>query len=336
MYSAGMIESKKEESKTLDIWPSSVDPLGEALHFLHMDSVLYSRSELTAPWGLEIPSFPSCFLFHIVLSGKCWLEMDGRAPTLLRSGDFALIPVGNGHQLLSEIGVSATNLFDAPSQMISERYELLRLDGGGEPTSMICVVVRFEHPAAHQLIRLLPKCIIMEGWQSPHFEWIQSSLRLMALEAQALRPGGETVITRLADILLIQAIRSWIASDPLAQTGWLGALKDEQIGQAILQIQRDPARPWTVGLLAKEVAMSRSGFAARFKELVGETPMQYVTRWRMDVAHIWLQERDESIGEIGEQLGYQSEAAFSRAFKRATGQTPGVARRRRKSVGGSF
>jgi transcriptional regulator GlxA family with amidase domain len=123
-------------------------------------------------------------------------------------------------------------------------------------------------------------------------EWIQSTLRLMAAEARAMRPGGETIITRLADILVIQTIRSWMAEDPLAKTGWLGALQDKQIGYAILLIQRHPARVWTVASLADEVAMLRSAFAARFKELVGESPMQYITRWRMNMASIWLKEED--------------------------------------------
>ena len=158
-------------------------------------------------------------------------------------------------------------------------------------------------------------------------EWIQSTLRLMAAEARELRPGGETIITRLADILIIQAIRSWMAEDPSAKTGWLGALQDKQIGYSIVLIQRDPAREWTVASLADEVAMSRSAFAARFKELVGESPMQYITHWRMNVALTWLQEENLSLGELAARLGYRSEAAFSRAFKRFIGVSPGAARR---------
>ena len=158
-------------------------------------------------------------------------------------------------------------------------------------------------------------------------DWMQSTLRLMAVEAKELRPGGETVITRLADILVIQAIRSWIERDPAAQTGWLGALQDRQIGRAIALIHRDPARAWTVASLATVVAMSRSGFAARFTELVGEPAMQYVTRWRMHVALTWLKEDAAALGEMATRLGYQSEAAFSRAFKRFTGVSPGAARR---------
>ena len=163
-------------------------------------------------------------------------------------------------------------------------------------------------------------------------EWIQSTLRLMAAEARELRPGGETIITRLADILVIQAIRTWLAEDPSAKTGWLGALQDKQIGYSILLIQRDPAREWTVASLAEEVAMSRSAFAARFKELVGESPLQYITRWRMNLALTWLKEENVSLGELANRLGYRSEAAFSRAFKRLIGVSPGSARRNTQIV----
>jgi AraC-like DNA-binding protein len=314
-----------------DLW-ESIDPLGEALHFLHMNGVLYSRAEFSAPWGLALPHLPNRLMFHVVMSGRCWLAVEGTDPQLLQPGDFALVPHGEGHELLSAPDASAQSLYDVPRRMISDRYEMIKHGEGGAETNMICVVVRFDHPAAHHLIRLLPKVIHIEAWQSPHFEWIQSTLRLMAAEARELRPGGETVITRLADILVIQAIRSWMAEDPAAQTGWLGALQDPQMGHAILQIQREPARAWSVAALAKEVAMSRSAFAARFKELVGESPMHYVTRWRMNMAVTWLQEEDIALYELAERLGYQSEAAFSRAFKRFVGTSPGAARRNRRAA----
>ena len=304
----------------------SVDPLGEALHLLRMTGVFYSRSEAKAPFGVEVPPGSPYLLFHVMVSGRGWLEFEGVEPQLVQTGDFVLVPHGNGHKMVSELGYPAFNIFDLPRQKISERYELITYDGGGEPISMICVAVRFDHPAAHQLLQLLPRFIHIEAWRSPHFEWVQSTLRLMAAEAKALRPGGETVMTRLADILVIQAIRSWIEQDPAAQTGWLGALQDKHIGNAILAIQKEPERAWSVATLAQEVAMSRSAFAARFKELVEESPMQYVTRWRMNVALTWLREGDLSLSELAGRLGYQSEAAFSRAFKRAIGISPGAAR----------
>jgi AraC-like DNA-binding protein len=211
---------------------------------------------------------------------------------------------------------------------VSDRYAILRHGGGGAPTSLVCGAVRFDHPAAHHLVKLLPSTIHVEASATPQMDWIQSTLRFMAVEAKELRPGGETVITRLADILVIQAIRSWIEQDPAAQTGWLGALQDKQIGGAITQIHRDPARSWTLASLASEVAMSRSGFAARFTELVGEPAMHYVARWRMQVALTWLKEDSATLGEMANRLGYQSEAAFSRAFKRFIGVPPGAVRRR--------
>ena len=303
------------------------DPLGEALHFLRMSGTFYCRSEFTAPWGLELPPM-NCLMVHVVTSGRCWLEVEGAERRLLQPGDLALVPHGEGHRLVSEPGAAAAKLFDLPRELVSERYEILRHGGGGKATSVVCGAVQFDHPAAHQLIKLLPKMIIVEAaWTSPQMDWIQSTLRFMATEAMELRPGGETVITRLADILVIQAIRSWIAEDPAAQTGWLGALQDKQIGRAISLVHRDPARAWSVASLANEVAMSRSAFAARFTELVGEPVMHYVARWRMHLALTLLKEDDASLNDLAIRLGYQSEAAFSRAFKRFIGVSPGTVRR---------
>jgi AraC-like DNA-binding protein len=304
-----------------------VDPLGEALHFLRMSGVFYTRSAFTEPWALALPPMPGCLMFHVVTSGRCQLEVEGEEDTLLQPGDFALVPHGEGHQLSSAPGIPAAKLFDLPREQVSERYEILRHGGGGTATHMVCGAVRFDHPAAHHLVRLLPKHILVEAWRSPQMDWMQNMLRQMAAEARTLQPGGEAIITRLADVLVIQALRAWIAEDPAAQTGWLGALQDEQIGRALLRIHRNPGRAWTVASLAAEVAMSRSAFAARFTELVGEPPMRYVTRWRMHQALTWLKEEDTPLVDLAERLGYQSEAAFSRAFKRFIGVSPSAVRR---------
>ena len=314
-----------------DAW-TPADPLGEALHFLRMSGVVYSRSELTAPWGLDLPAMPDCVMFHVLTSGRCWLEIEGAESRTLQPGEFTLVPHGEGHRISDAKGSPTVKLFDIPREQVSERYEILRHGGGGEMTQLLCGAVRFDHPAARELVRLLPRLIHIEAWKSPQAEWMQSTLRLMASEAGERRPGGETVVTRLADILVIQAIRSWIAENPTAQTGWLGALHDDRIGPAILSVQRDPARAWTVASLAREVSMSRSAFAARFRELVGETPMQYLTRWRMHVATTWLREGNATLAELASRLGYRSEAAFSRAFKRVIGASPGSVRRDSKTV----
>jgi AraC-like DNA-binding protein len=266
-------------------------------------------------------------MFHVVTAGQSWLEVDGLEPCLLQPGDLALVPHGEGHRLASAPGQPGPGLFDLHRESLSERYEIIRHGGGGATTRLVCGVIRFDHPAAHHLISVLPRVINVEAAGSPHLDWLHTTLRLMADEARVPRPGGETVITRLADILVIQAIRSWIARDPAAQTGWLGALRDQQIGRAITLIHRDPARSWTVAGLAHEVAMSRSAFAARFSDRVGEPPMHYLTRWRMHVALTWLRDDGATLGEVAIRLGYQSEAAFSRAFKRFIGVSPGSIRR---------
>lgn len=306
---------------------TSVASLGEALHVLRMRGSFYSRCELTAPWGLELPAIPGTLMFHVVTAGRCWLEVAGDTPRLLQLGDLGLVPHGAGHRLVSEPGVPGAELMELPREEVSDRYEVIRTGGGGVPTSLVCGTVSFDHPAAQHLVSLLPRVISVEAWSSPEKEWIASTLRFMAAEAKEPRPGGETVITRLADILVIQAIRAWIEQDPAAQTGWLGALRDPRIGRAIALIHRDPEQIWTVASLADEVAMSRSAFAARFAELVGESPMHYVTRWRMHVAVTALREDDATVGELAPRFGYRSEAAFSRAFKRFMGVSPGAARR---------
>lgn len=314
-----------------DPW-ASPDPLGEALHVLRMSGTFYCRSELTAPWGLELPPEPDSMWFHVVNSGRGQLEVDGAEPVVLQAGDFALVPHGDGHRLCSEPGAPTAPVEHLPHDYESDRYAILRHGGGGAPTSLVCGTVRFGHPAARNLVELLPRTVVVEAVESPQREWMQSTLQLIAAEARTLRPGGEAVITRLSDILVIQAVRSWIANDPAGSSGWLRALQDPQIGRAISLVHRDPARAWTVASLARELAMSRSAFAARFTRLAGEPVMHYVTRWRMHVALDRLREDGVAVAELASDLGYDSEAAFSRAFKRTIGVSPGAVRKGRSAT----
>jgi len=202
----------------------------------------------------------------------------------------------------------------------------MRFGGGGELTQLTCGVVRFDHVAGQRLIALLPKVLQIDSWADDASSWLQSTLRFIAHEARELRPGGETVITHLADILIIQAIRSWIDSAHEAQTGWLVALRDHHVGRALAAIHKEPEKDWTVASLAKEVGMSRSGFSARFTHLVGEPAMRYLTHWRMQLAHAQLKETSDSLSILADRLGYHSEAAFCRAFKRVFGVSPGSIR----------
>jgi AraC-like DNA-binding protein len=306
---------------------ATVDPLGEALHTLRMSGAFYCRSELTEPWGLTLPPLPGYLWFHVVTSGRFSLDAGDGEPTTLHSGDLALVTQGAGHRLGSDPEAPAPGILELPREEVSDRYEILRHGGGGAPTRLMCGAVRFDHPAARNLVALLPEVIYLDAASTPEVAWMQATLALIAAETKQPRPGGEAVITRLADVLVIQAIRWWIETDPTAQEGWLGALRDRQIGRALSMIHGDPARAWTVAALADELAMSRSAFAARFTELVGEPVMHYVTRWRMRVAVSALRDDGATVAELAHRLGYRSEAAFARAFKRVIGVAPGSVRR---------
>lgn len=307
---------------------AAADPVGEALHVLRMSGTFYCRSELSEPWGMSLPPTPGCLWFHVVTSGECRLEVDvgigAEAP--MRPGELVLVPRGEGHRLRSAAGVGAPDIRSIPHPMLDDRYALLRHGGGGDVTRMVCGAVRFEHPAARSLVDVLPGIIRVEP--TALSGRLQDTLRLLAAEVEDLRPGGEAVITRLADVLVIQAIRTWLARDPAARTGWLGALADDRIGTVLARVHREPEREWTVGALAAAASMSRSSFAARFTELVGEPAMSYVTRWRMYAAVDALGGGDVTVAELAGRMGYRSEAAFSRAFSRVVGEPPGRVRRR--------
>lgn len=307
--------------------PPSSDPLGEALHLLRLTGSIYARSDLTAPWGMDLPPLEGHMMFHIVTRGRCWLETDGREPLLLDRGSLALVPHGLGHQLGHEPGGPCVDFFDLPVEHVTDRYERLEYGGGGEPCRLICVVVRFDHAAAARLIDALPPVFHVDAWAGGDDRWLTDTLRFIASEAESLRPGGETVITRLADILVIQVIRRWIETTTDVDRGWLAALRDEQLGRAIGAIHREPGADWTVESLARKAAMSRSAFAARFTRIVGEPAMRYLARWRLQVAREALRDCEDPLGVVAERFGYRSEAAFSRAFKREFGVSPGSDRR---------
>lgn len=304
--------------------PRTVPSIGEALRYIQMTGIFYCPSLLTEPWGLALPPMPDCVWFHAVISGTCTLEVDGDVRTL-HAGDLVLVPHGSGHRAWGETMTDTPPVFELPHDEVNEHYAILRHGGGGAQSHVVCGGIRLEHPATRHLVESLPGIIHIDASRSARSDWMRATLDLMAEETQQARPGGEAVISRLCDIVVIQAIRSWIENDPAAQTGWLGALRDQQIGAAMARIHAEPSRAWSVATLADEVAMSRSAFAARFTELVGEPAMKYVTRWRMHVALDLLRE-GRTVASTAGAVGYDSEAAFSRAFKRVMGAPPRTAR----------
>ena len=274
------------------------DPLGEVLHMLRLTGTLYCRATMTAPWGIVLPRLVDSMIFVIVTAGRCIAEMDDESVPL-SAGTMVLLPHGDSFKLLSETGAHAEPLFDLPVEKISERYEL----------------------------SVLPRVIRIEGWDESLGDWVRSTLGLISREASSLRPGGEIVMTRLADILVIQGVRTWLDSAPESEQGWLAALRDPQLGRALVAIHRYPQTDWTLAQLAAQAGMSRSAFSARFSERLGQSAMAYLGQWRLHLARARLMETTDPLATVARAAGYQSEAAFSRAFRQYFGKPPGATRR---------
>lgn len=304
--------------------PPSEDPLADPLRLLQPTGVLHCRAALTAPWGLDLPRIRDCMAVHIVTSGTLFLDVAGQPTREVNAGSLVMIPHGTAHQLRSAPDAPATPLTDVPVQLITDRYERMNFGGGGALTSVSYCGVRVDPVGARHLLQVLPLVIHVDTLIQED-EWLRDTARFIAREADVTRPGSEAIITRLADIIVVQAIRAWLASAD-GQHGWLAALRDHHIGRALGAIHRDPARDWTVAMLASEVGMSRSALSARFSELVGESVKQYITEWRMQLARKELQTSSQTLAALAEKYGYQSEAAFSRAFKRVLGLSPGSVR----------
>lgn len=309
----------------------NTDRLARVLHTLRMRSTFYCHAELGEPWALEMPAIPNSISFHVLTTGTCWLRLPHAEPLELRAGDLALVPHGLGHDLASAESSTAGPRVDLlPQQYLTEHYSVLRHGGSGRSAQLICGVVSFDDPAARELMRALPQVLFVGGDTVSAASSIRDTLRLMAGELSQPQPGGEAVATRLADILVVQAIRAWLVSDLDAGAGWLRALQDERIGRALEAIHDEPGSGWTLERLAHLATMSRSSFSTRFTELVGEAPIAYLTRWRMNIAHTRLRDENATAARLATELGYQSEAAFNRAFTRIIGHTPGSIRRQRR------
>jgi AraC-like DNA-binding protein len=297
-----------------------VDPLGSVLADLRIRGTFYCRAEGSAPWGLEMPALNGCLSFHVVTEGSCLLEVDGTVHEL-RAGDLALVPHGRGHLLRSGPGAPIAGRADLlPQDFLGEHYSVLRIEGGGAVSRLVCGVLEPERPGVAHLLDLLPPVLLVEAGTGGHGGWLNVLLGMIADEVRQDRPGAEAVVTRLADVVVVQALRGWLDTGGTGP-GWLRALRDPQVGRAVALVHREPGTAWSLDRLAGEARMSRSAFAARFTELAGEPALHYVTRWRMHLATVALG-RGARVSELAGSLGYESEAAFSRAYKRVAGVPP--------------
>jgi AraC-like DNA-binding protein len=262
----------------------------------------------------------------VISRGSCWLEVAGTEnPVPLAGGDFIFLPQGGAYNLRDAMNSRVT-----PIEQIREKCDgtPLHFGGGGALTSAIWGCFEFEGGGSNPLIESLPPMIHLTAESEPS-QWLHSTLQFVTSEIASGQPGAETVANRLTDILFVHAIRAHIsgcAARGCPSNGWLRALADPKIGQSLRLIHESPHKEWTVDSLASAVAMSRSAFAAQFSALVGESPLRYVTAWRMKKAtHMLL--RGEPIGAIAQAIGYENDAAFGKAFKRHLGVAPGEYRR---------
>lgn len=305
------------------------DVMSDVLSLIRMRSEIICPSEMYSPWSLAFQNPTSHF--HIVVRGIVWLSMAGRDPIRLGPGDLAILPLGVGHVLSSDPTLEPVPLEKALANADSSNGTIFRIEGAGDLAEIVCGRFTFAGVLAKKLLSVLPPLIHIEGFEGRPLEWLRLTSHFLVDEAQNPRPGSAVMIERLLDLLFIQAIRVWGARSP-GNLGWLSGLRDPAIGRALSAIHDDPGRSWTVEALAELAGLSRSAFAARFTDVVGQTPLKYVATWRLDLAADQLRAGTSQISEIAANVGYGSEAALTRAFKVQFGTTPAAFRRAPSTV----
>ena len=305
----------------------AMDVLSDLLDRLEMRGSLYFATAFTDPWSIEVPADAEVCRFHVIAHGPCHITVpDTGDHAALSKGDLALVPHGNTHWLQSQPEQALRPLPEVLDEGTLSAEGCLTWGGGGPATRMVCGYFAFDKEAFHPLLSALPGLICARATASYDFGWIESMARFIGQEAGSGRPGSDAISRRLSEVLFIQVIRHH-AAHAAATTPVLSALLDPQLGRALQAMHAAPERPWKVETLAREAALSRTAFAERFHALAAVTPMHYLTWLRMDRARALLR-GDTATAAVGEAVGYQSEAAFHRAFKKAFGIGPGAYRRR--------
>ncbi|MBI1280849.1 MAG: helix-turn-helix domain-containing protein [Anaerolineaceae bacterium] len=302
-----------------------MDVLTDVLNTLELKGWLSSRRELQPPWRYDFAASKDS-MFHVISYGGAYLQVDGESePIRLNDGDVVLFPSGHPHSLYDDPTSPLTRLvhLDYNSQRV---HHLDHCDGGGPKLLMLCGAFHFEYPHNFPLLDRLPALIHISGEQGRMEPGLADMINIIARESASREIGSEVILRRLTELLFIQVIRLWITQQAKASVGWVGALRDQSISAALGLIHQSPEHRWTVQELAEATSLSRSAFSARFSELVGEPPMTYLTRWRMLRATRMLKNK-VGMETIAHQLGYESEAAFRKAFKREIGIPPAQYRR---------
>jgi AraC-like DNA-binding protein len=298
------------------------DVLSEAFALLRTRTTLYAVARIGGAWGVRFPAASGAY-FHLIDGGDSWLVLDGVANGVhLGPGDVVLLAHGSPHQLTRTLGGPIRVDFDPETWR--PNYIAVADDGddSGPGYTLVCGAVELGDVGANPLFDALPSIVHLPATNPAHAE-LSTTLAALNRERSTGALGSEVLLARLGDVLLMRVLRAWLEQEEPADGGWLGALRDPQIGAAIAAIHAEPQAPWTVTGLAERASLSRSRFAQRFRTEVGEPPLAYVKRWRMTVAAEFLRSGDRTVKDVGRVVGYTSEPAFSRAFTRFYGTPPG-------------
>ena len=321
-----------------------VDALSEVLTAVKLTGAVFLEMTLRARWSyitaparaiadVLMPEADHVIPYHLITSGTCYARLLTGEPVGLESGDVILFPAGDQHVLA---GASRAALALKPVDLSGQNLHAVLTRGNvapfasgksGPQTGIVCGFLACDGRLAEPLIRSLPRMLKVTLRDSSTGEWVRSSIRYSVTESAAQRPGSAMVLARLSEVLFAEAIRQYMDSIPEGRTGWLSALRDRQVGRTLALLHDNPARNWSVESLARRVGLSRSALGERFNTLVGAPPMHYLTRWRMSLAASKLRQSDAPIIEVASAVGYESEAAFNRAFKREFGMPPARWRR---------
>jgi AraC-like DNA-binding protein len=303
------------------------------LHSIRFRSSAYYRPELRAPWGFSIDVRGPTF--HIVTHGKCWIGVNGvPKPVLLSAGDFVVMPRSDSHIVRDFPTTPVVDYFDFLKGRAPDKQGAFSAGGEGSVARLVCGGMQSENGVTDPLLAVLPPLIHFKGGGEDAAPGLRTTVSHIFEELGSGRNGSAAVVTRLADILFMQAVRAHLDENiDIAESGCLAALRDQQIGQALVLLHDKPHQSWTIAELADRVALSRSAFAAKFTQLVGEPPLRYLTRLRLNAATVRLRSGNDKLSVIAAAAGYESVPAFAKAFKRHMGVTPGEYRRSRRKDG---
>jgi AraC-like DNA-binding protein len=322
-----------------------MDALSYALNAVRMTGAIFFNAELSAPWGFISPDQAALIpllargtervlMFHMVLEGEAQLRIAGKAEASVAAGDLVIMSQGDTHAFSNG---SPSSLLDTTSAVIGQLRELslTKFGGGGATTRFICGYFGCERSAERLFLAGLPPIIKTHVRADPAGQWLEQSIRHLVSEGGTRRPGHDMLLSKMAEALFIEALRRYMEELTPEQTGWLAAAKDPVIGRAIALLHRDPRHPWSVAELAAQAGASRTVLAERFAHFLGEPPLAYLARWRLLLAARLLETTRSTVVQVAGEVGYESEAAFSRAFSREFGLPPARYRRQREARQGA-